>query len=163
MENRKINILGTEYRIETHKVSENSYLEKNKLAGYCGEEEKLIVVADMSEEKYFTGMDEKAQEAYRKKTLRHEIMHAFLNESGLSDSSNQYGGAWAKNEEMVDWFAIQSPKIFKVYSEMGLLEGCSASKTTMIAEGATMITACGNVSDVMKVLNGCIVEDKKSE
>ena len=33
----------------------------------------------------------------------------------------------------------------------------------MTAEGATMITACGNVSDVMKVLNGCIVEDKKSE
>lgn len=122
MENRKINILGTEYRIETHKVSEDSYLEKNKLAGYCGEEEKLIVVADMSEEKYFTGMDEKAQETYLKKTLRHEIMHAFLNESGLSDSSNQYGGAWAKNEEMVDWFAIQSPKIFKVYSELQLID-----------------------------------------
>lgn len=163
MENRKINILGTEYTIETHKVSEDSYLEKNKLAGYCGEESKLIVIADMSEEKYFSGMGEKEQEVYRKRTLRHEIMHAFLNESGLSDSSNQYGGAWAKNEEMVDWFAIQSPKIFKVYSGLGLLEGCSASKTTMTAEGATMITACGNVSDVMKVLNGCIVEDKKSE
>lgn len=122
MENRKINILGTEYRIETHKVSEDSYLEDNKLSGYCGEEEKLIVVADMSEEKYFTGMDEKAQEAYRKRVLRHEIMHAFLNESGLSDSSNQYGGAWAKNEEMVDWFAIQSPKIFKVYSELGIID-----------------------------------------
>ena len=122
MENRKINILGTEYQIETHKVSEDSYLEDNKLSGYCGEEEKLIVVADMSEEKYFTGMDKKAQEAYRKKTLRHEIMHAFLNESGLSDSSNQYGGAWAKNEEMVDWFAIQSPKIFKVYSELGIID-----------------------------------------
>ena len=48
MENRKINILGTEYRIETHKVSEDSYLEKNKLAGYCGEDSKLIVIADMS-------------------------------------------------------------------------------------------------------------------
>lgn len=78
MKNTKINVLGMEYRIETHKVSEDSYLEENKLAGYCGEEEKLIVVADMSEEKYFTGMDEKAQEAYWKKTLRHEIMHAFL-------------------------------------------------------------------------------------
>jgi hypothetical protein len=122
MENRKINILGTEYRIETHKVSEDSYLEDNKLSGYCGEEEKLIVVADMSEEKYFTGMDEKAQEAYRKRVLRHEIMHAFLNESGLSDSSNQYSGAWAKNEEMVDWFAIQSPKIFKVYAELDILD-----------------------------------------
>lgn len=122
MENMKINVLGMEYRIETHKVSEDSYLEENKLAGYCGEEEKLIVVADMSEEKYFTGMDEKAQETYWKKTLRHEIMHAFFNESGLSDSSNQYGGAWAKNEEMVDWFAIQSPKIFKVYLELGIID-----------------------------------------
>lgn len=55
----KVNILGTEYTIETHKVSEDSYLEKNRLAGYCGEEDKLIVVADMSEEKYFTGMDKK--------------------------------------------------------------------------------------------------------
>lgn len=163
MENRKINILGTEYQIETHKVSEDSYLEKNKLSGYCGEDEKLIVVADMSEEKYFTGMDEKSQETYRKRVLRHEIMHAFLNESGLSDSSNRFDGAWAKNEEMVDWFAIQSPKIFKVYSELELLEGCSASKTTMTAECATMITACGNVSDVVEVLNGCIVEGKKSE
>ena len=121
MENRKINILGTEYRIETRKVSEDRFLEDNKLAGYCGEEEKLIVVADMSEDKYFTGMDEKAQEAYWKKTLRHEIMHAFLNESGLSDSSNRLDGAWAKNEEMIDWFAIQSPKIFKVYSELDIL------------------------------------------
>lgn len=121
MENRKINILGTEYRIETHKVSEDSYLEKNKLAGYCGEDSKLIVIADMSEENYFSGMDEKEQEVYRKRTLRHEIIHAFLNESGLSDSSNQYGGAWAKNEEMVDWFTIQSPKIFKVYLELDIL------------------------------------------
>ena len=163
MKNRKINILGTEYRIETHKVSEDSYLEKNKLAGYCGEESKLIVIADMSEEKYFSGMDEKEKEVYRKRTLRHEIMHAFLNESGLSDSSNQYGGAWAKNEEMVDWFAIQSPKIFKVYSELGLLEGCSASKTTMTAEATTIITACGNISEVMEVLNGCTLEGKKGE
>ena len=123
MESRKVNILGTEYRIEIHKVSEDSYLEKNELAGYCGEEEKLIVVADMSEEKYFAGMDEKAQETYRKKTLRHEIMHAFLNESGLSDSSNRFDSAWAKNEEMVDWFAIQSPKIFKVFVELGILDG----------------------------------------
>lgn len=163
MEKRKINILGTEYQIETHKVSEDSYLEENKFARYCGEEEKLIVVADMSEEKYFAGMDKEGRETYRKRVLRHEIIHAFLNESGLSDSSNQYAGAWAKNEEMVDWFAIQSPKIFKVYSELGLLEGCSASKTTMTAEATTIITACGNVSEVMEVLNGCTLEGKKGE
>ena len=117
----KIDILGTEYRIETHKVSEDSYMEKKGLAGYCEEENKLIVVADMSEEKYFVGMDEKAQETYRKKTLRHEIMHAFLNESGLSDSSNRFDGAWAKNEEMVDWLAIQAPKIYKTFQKLNII------------------------------------------
>lgn len=117
----KIDILGTEYRIETHKVSEDSYMEEKGLAGYCEEENKLIVVADMSEEKYFVGMDEKAQEKYRKKTLRHEITHAFLNESGLSDSSNRFDGAWAKNEEMVDWLAIQAPKIFSTFKKMNIL------------------------------------------
>lgn len=117
----KIDILGTEYRIETHKVSEDSYMEEKGFAGYCEEENKLIVVADMSEEKYFVGMDEKAQETYRKKTLRHEILHAFLNESGLSDSSNRFDGAWAKNEEMVDWLAIQAPKIFSTFKKMNIL------------------------------------------
>lgn len=117
----KIDILGTEYRIEIHKVSEDSFMKEKSLAGYCEEENKLIVVADMSEEEYFAGMDEKAQEAYRKKTLRHEIMHAFLNESGLSDSSNRFDGAWAKNEEMVDWLAIQAPKIFFAFKKMNIL------------------------------------------
>lgn len=117
----KIDILGTEYRIEIHKVSEDSFMEEKSLAGYCEEENKLIVVADMSEEKYFGYMDEKAQETYRKKTLRHEIMHAFLNESGLSDSSNRFDGAWAKNEEMVDWLAIQAPKIFSAFKKMNIL------------------------------------------
>lgn len=117
----KIDILGTEYRIEIHKVSEDSYMEKKGLAGYCEEENKLIVVADMSEEKYFVGMYEKAQETYRKKTLRHEIMHAFLNESGLSDSSNRFDGAWAKNEEMIDWLAIQAPKIYKTFQKLNII------------------------------------------
>ena len=117
----KIDILGTEYRIEIHKVSDDSFMEEKSLAGYCEEENKLIVVADMSEEKYFGYMDEKAQETYRKKTLRHEIMHAFLNESGLSDSSNRFDGAWAKNEEMVDWLAIQAPKIFSAFKKMNIL------------------------------------------
>ena len=122
MESRKVNILGTEYTIETHKVSEDEYLEKNRLAGYCVEVSKQIVIADMSEEKYFSDMNEKEKESYRKRTLRHEIIHAFFNESGLSDSSNCYDGAWSKNEEMVDWFAIQSPKIFKVFAEIGIAD-----------------------------------------
>lgn len=116
-----VNVLGTEYRIEEHKVSEDEYMKENRLSGYCGEESKLIVVADMSEKEFFSDMNEKEQEIYRKKTFRHEIIHAFMNESGLSDSANQYRGAWCKNEEMIDWFAIQSPKIYKAFMEVGVI------------------------------------------
>ena len=56
-----------------------------------------------------------------KETLRHEIIHAFLNESGLRYDAKESFGPWTQNEEMIDWFAIQSPKIFKVYEELKLL------------------------------------------
>lgn len=56
--------------------------------------------------------------AYQNKVLRHEIIHAFLYESGLWQDS--YGSkCWAQNEEMVDWFAIQEPKIHKAFKEAG--------------------------------------------
>lgn len=116
-----VNILGTEYTIETHKISEDETMRKNQWCGYCDEEKKLIVVADMSEKQYVDIDSDEGQEQYRKKTLRHEITHAFLNESGLSDNSNEYCNAWAKNEEMIDWFAIQSPKIIKVFNELEVL------------------------------------------
>lgn len=119
---KNVNVLGTVYTIETHKVSEDEYMQKNHLAGYCCEESKLIVIADMYEKEYFADMDEREQEIYRKKTLRHELIHAFLNESGLSDSASVPAGSWAKHEEMVDWFAIQFPKIQKAFEEAGCLD-----------------------------------------
>jgi len=30
-------------------------------------------------------------------------------------------GAWARNEEMIDWFALQGPKILKAWQEAGAL------------------------------------------
>lgn len=52
--------------------------------------------------------------------LRHELIHAFLSESGLDVNSNPAEN-WATNEEMIDWFAKQAPKIFKLYTELGAL------------------------------------------
>lgn len=37
------------------------------------------------------------------------IIHAFLHESGLDVCS------WAHNEEMVDWLAIQFPKLYEAF------------------------------------------------
>ena len=59
--------------------------------------------------------------AYQNSVLRHEIIHAFLYESGL-DTCTSCTGNWALNEEMVDWLAIQTPKIFKVFKELNILE-----------------------------------------
>jgi len=64
---------------------------------------------------------EELREKTEKCTLRHELVHAFLNESGLMWNSFTPDKAWAKNEEMVDWIAIQSPKLFKVFREVNAL------------------------------------------
>lgn len=116
-----VNVLGTEYTIEVRKVSEDEYMKDNRLSGYCEEENKRIVIADMSEKEYFVGMDEKAQKSYYKKVLRHELTHAFLNESGLSDNANTPNCGWAKHEEMIDWIAIQFPKMVQVFKEADCL------------------------------------------
>lgn len=60
-------------------------------------------------------------EISQKQTLRHEIVHAFFDESGLASSSLGIDGPWAKNEEMVDWFALQGPKIYKAWQEAGAI------------------------------------------
>ena len=57
-------------------------------------------------------------EEYKKNVLRHEIIHAFLYESGLQNNS-ACGGAWAQNEEMIDWIAIRFSKIQKAFKEAG--------------------------------------------
>ena len=55
-----------------------------------------------------------------KKQLRHEIVHAFLSESGLQANYEHYK-QFGHEETIVDWFAIQSPKIFKVFQELDIL------------------------------------------
>lgn len=112
---KKINILGTEYSLEFRKRTDDPNLESND--GYTDTSVKLLVVEDMQQEKG-SKID---LAAYTKAVVRHEITHAFLHESGLDASSNCYYEGWAKNEEMVDWFAIQSPKLFKAFQEADAL------------------------------------------
>jgi hypothetical protein len=40
-------------------------------------------------------------------------------ESGLNGSANAVD-CWARNEEMVDWFALQMPKLVKTFCELGV-------------------------------------------
>ena len=114
-------ILGTLYTIETRKISEDPILKEGPRYGCCLEMSKRILIADTSEQEYFSLYTEQEQKAFWKQTARHEIIHAFLNESGLSIGASAPDFSWAKNEEMVDWLAIQSPKIFQVFQDLDLL------------------------------------------
>lgn len=117
----KINILGTEYTVIVKKYDEDEVFERQSIDGYCDGHTKEIVVCDMHTYKGWEHESEATISAVQKEILRHEIVHAFFNESGLQDSTFAYDGGWAKNEEMVDWIALQAPKMFAVFKEAGCL------------------------------------------
>lgn len=79
------------------------------------------MIGDTSEEEFFGVMSEEEQKIQTKRILRHEIIHAFFNESGLQDDSSNIDCGWAVNEEMVDWIAIQFPKMVKAFEEADCL------------------------------------------
>lgn len=57
---------------------------------------------------------------YINKVLRHEVIHAFLYESGLWNNSGS-SEAWGQDETITDWIAIQFPKILEVFKELDCL------------------------------------------
>lgn len=104
-----VKVLGTIYSIEESNKLKDIDLEQSD--GYCDFMEKRIVVDTFKEAPgTVKNLDE-----YKKKVLRHELVHAFLYESGLDACS------WARNEEVVDWIAIQFPKLLKVFEDTNSL------------------------------------------
>jgi hypothetical protein len=109
---QKVNILGTEYKIMFRKINEDNILKKAD--GYIDKTVKKIIIADKEDDS-----DLEDFQAYQNKVIRHEITHAFFLESGLGENFEncEYG----ISETIIDWFAIQSPKIFKVFQELDIL------------------------------------------
>ncbi len=105
-----VNILGTEYTIESRKRHKDTRLKEND--AYCDDSVKKIVLAVFEPD----NDNKQDMHAVLRKVTRHEIIHAFLCESGLAENSE-----WAQNEELVDWIAIQGPKIYKAWQEAGAL------------------------------------------
>lgn len=108
MKDTKIDVLGTEYAVKFKELNSED------IDGFCDNTQKLIVIRSDNENK--VGNFEYLQ----KKQLRHEIIHAFMSESGLQ-CNWQHIEQFGHDETTVDWFAIQSPKIFRVFAELKLL------------------------------------------
>ena len=107
----KVNVLGTEYTI--HFIPEDELNILTDCDGYCDETVKELVVKQY---KRGDAGSKKGLDVQEKKNFRHEIIHAFLCESGLAENS-----PWAQDEEMVDWFARQAPKLVQAWQEVTAL------------------------------------------
>lgn len=115
----KFSILGTEYTVTKKKYDDFPYFAKNSVDGICDSVSHEIIYGDMTT---FPGWEDETPEyavQAEKGVLRHEIVHAFLNESGLQQCAHTFDGPWSKDEEIVDWIAIQGPKIYAAWVEAG--------------------------------------------
>lgn len=109
MRKSMVNVLGTKYTIE--RTHDDPRLED--MDGFCDETTKELVVETYAGDDGKPGV--KADlDVQRKKVVRHEIVHAFLFESGLAENSS-----WAQNEEIVDWISIMGPKLWAAWNAAG--------------------------------------------
>ena len=110
-----VDILGQNWEVIRATEDEIDYL--RDVDGYTDFTTRKIVVKNVKKER---GSVDNI-ECYMRKVTRHEIIHAFLFESGLHCNSLQFDDGWATNEEMVDWFAFQGDKIYKAWEKVGAL------------------------------------------
>lgn len=109
----KINVLGAEYSVTVTNETKEPRL--SDCDGFCDETTHEIFADDYQES--CESLDAKRNlKLQTKKVLRHEIVHAFLFESGLAENS-----PWAQNEELVDWIAIQGLKLYQAWQEAGAI------------------------------------------
>lgn len=113
MNNTSVNILGTKYNIYLKSIKDDKILEDSD--GYIDETIKKIVVLKKPD-----NCEVEDFEYYQRKVLRHEIIHGYFYESGLAENleNKQYG----VSETLVDWIAMQSPKIYKTFKKLNILE-----------------------------------------
>lgn len=110
---KTVNILGTEYKIIFDVPDEEMPEDAD---GCIDQSIQTIKIAEFeSDRNTIQDMD-----SYRKKVLRHEIVHAFLYESGMWNNSGSTN-CWGMDETITDWIAIQSPKLFQAFKEADCL------------------------------------------
>ena len=111
-----VDILGTDYKLVYKDYPEDPAFEQHGYGAYCDTTAHSIVQCNMVTFPGWEQADPRDIRHQEQLLLRHEIVHAFLFQSGLSANSNATD-AWATNEEMVDWIALQGPKIYKAWKE----------------------------------------------
>lgn len=93
---KTIKVLGTKIKIKEVKLNGEVLQSKND-GLYKPFSQEIFINKELNEK-------------YKKKVARHEIVHAFFSESGLDTN-------YSEDELLVDWIALQFPKMLKVMKE----------------------------------------------
>lgn len=105
MEKKTVNILGTEYAVRfDHKEKDSdgqTFFYKKEIA--LRPTEEMLDEDETIEEK----------EERFKEVFRHELFHSFLFEGTGAD--------YAYDENLINFLAVNSPKVFKVFQELDIL------------------------------------------
>jgi len=104
----KVNILGTDYEIIETTANDEPRLENAD--GWCGYYDNQILIESNAFKHHQGGDVELLKTEYKKFIKRHEICHAFFNESALDD--------YNRNEQLVTWIARQFPKMLKAFEQV---------------------------------------------
>lgn len=114
----RVSVLGVPYAVQYKTKAQDANLEE--CDGYCDTSAKCIVVRGYTAAERKEPLSLKDLDAYKRKCMRHELTHAFLYESGLSVNSHEVSN-WATCEEIVDWMAIQGPKLYAAWKAANCL------------------------------------------
>ena len=102
---KTIKILDTKYEI----VEDNDYCEKSNADGLCNYYNKKIYIRPV-DNMFSDDVDITCKINRYNEVLKHEIIHAFLDESGLD--------AYSKNEELVTFLAMQFNKLRDIFEKV---------------------------------------------
>lgn len=100
-----VNILGENYTVNLNTPREVL----TDCDGECSRYDKRISMVDIDEIFDGGGTPNSRRTRYAE-GLRHEVIHAFLEESGLDN--------YSEDEQLVQWLAIQFPKILNVFDQL---------------------------------------------
>ena len=116
---RSLNILGTEYSLEFKPATFEKFSnQEENICGLCCRTSKKIYLLYM-DINYYEKQNYSSNEMREMfaSTIRHEMIHAFFYESGLAGETD-----FAEDEILVDWIALQIPKIAKCMTAENLFQ-----------------------------------------
>ena len=104
---KEVVVLGQVYKVSYKKKVK--YCQQYSCSGVTDGVEKTIKVQKSDSPEYDM------------KVLRHEVLHAFAFESGFFGSQHVRPMDETHDEQVIDWMAVQAPKIIAVWEELGCI------------------------------------------